>query len=88
MKQNLYGKNAAQMLSLRFQTQHPVVALLYYCEMFAALFLFDSLFYTAVILIWMMPLACRTAGIQKTLRLLGGAVLLGGLLFGVESAFE
>lgn len=39
MKQNLYGKNAAQMLSLRFQTQHPVVALLYYCEMFAALFL-------------------------------------------------
>ena len=28
----------------------------------------------------MMPLACRTAGIQKTLRLLGGAVLLGGLL--------
>ena len=80
MKQNLYGKNAAQMLSLRFQAQHPVVALLYYCEMFAALFLFDSLFYTAVILIWMMPLACRTAGIQKTLRLLGGAVLLGGLL--------
>lgn len=68
------------MLSLRFQAQHPVVALLYYCEMFAALFLFDSLFYTAVILIWMMPLACRTAGIQKTLRLLGGAVLLGGLL--------
>lgn len=80
MKQNLYGKNAAQMLSLRFQAQHPVVALLYYCEMFAVLFLFDSLFYTAVILIWMMPLACRTAGIQKTLRLLGGAVLLGGLL--------
>lgn len=65
---------------MRFQAQHPLVALLYYCELFAALFLFDSLFYTAVILIWMTPLACRTAGTRRALRLLGGALLFGGLL--------
>ena len=47
---------------MRFQAQHPLVALLYYCELFAALFLFDSLFYTAVILIWMMPAGQRAHG--------------------------
>jgi energy-coupling factor transport system permease protein len=80
MKQNLYEKNAARRPKLRFQAQHPLAALLYYIGVFAALFLFDSLFYSVVILIWMVPLACRTAGRRRALRLFGGALLFGGLL--------
>lgn len=84
MKQNLYKRNAAHGIGLRFQAQHPLVALLYYCELFAALFLFDSLFYTAVILIWMTPLACRMVGARRALRILGGALVLGGLLLALN----
>ena len=65
---------------MRFQAQHPLVTLVYYIGVFMALFLFNSLCYTAVILAWMLLLACRTAGGRKSLRLLFGAVLFGGIL--------
>lgn len=65
---------------LRLQAMHPLVALAYYIGVFATLFCFDSITYTAALFGWMLLLACRTAGGRKTLRLLMGAALFGALL--------
>ncbi|MDY5590686.1 MAG: energy-coupling factor transporter transmembrane component T [Candidatus Fimivicinus sp.] len=80
MKRVLDVQSAACRQDMRFQAQHPLVTLVYYIGVFMALFLFNSLCYTAVILAWMLLLACRTAGGRKSLRLLFGAVLFGGIL--------
>lgn len=73
-------KRARRRPDMRFQAQHPLVALAYYIGIFTALFLFDSLVYTAVILAWTLLLACRTAGGRKALRLFAGAFFFGCVL--------
>lgn len=83
-KKNGAERGAAQALDMRFQAQHPLVALAYYVGLFAILFLFDSLVYTAVTLLWLLLLACRAAGVGKTLRLFGCAVGFGCLLLCVN----
>lgn len=65
---------------LRLQAMHPLIALIYYVGVFAALFFFNSMAHTAVILFWLLLLAARTAGVRKTLRLFAGAMLFGALL--------
>lgn len=80
MKKKRIEKTDSRRQELRFQAQHPLVALAYYAGIFTTLFLFDSLVYTAVILAWLLLLACRTAGGRKALRLFAGAVLFGCVL--------